>query len=236
MRRSVIVVIFSFLIGLTSCEKEKHELPGKIPGMGTAGGELAIDQDFKMPEGVVIIGDITGLSPEMTGYTRRGSGEAVRLQMTITNTTQKDTIIYFPKGLLLKSDRPDLYQNGMLLQATWVDVAANSEMKVFLDSYCINLGIPGPDENATYTIPGTTGSELMKELLETVSWSMINYEMVHNSQIYSCPLTYGEITDRLQNIVHNVTTRGIDVTAEDKEFIVGIPELPEEYRPLTETN
>jgi hypothetical protein len=48
--------------------------------------------------------------------------------------------------------------------------------------------------------------------------------------------TYQEITGRLQEIVHNLTNRGIAISADDEAFINSIPELAPEERPVVDEN
>lgn len=235
MKRHTNLLVLLFIIGLSSCEKIDQEMPGKIPGMGNTGGELKLDKAFSLPQGVLIIGKITGLSGNLTGYSVYGSGNAVRVKFTILNTSDEPRTVFFPKGLIFKSDTPD-YQNGLLLQTTWACVQANSERKIIMNIYCINLGVPGPDENASYTILGVTGSEVIKRLLDLIKWRAINYEMIYgthpNMPSGTHPVfTYQETYHRLQTIVHNLTTNGINITSVDRAFIDSIPEIDQAARP-----
>lgn len=228
MKRHLSLLALLFIISISSCEKTDQEVPGKIPGMGNYQGELVISEKFTLPQGVILIGKITGLSGDLSDYFRFGSGKAVRLEMILLNTTDLPRTAFFPKGLIFKSDSPD-YQSGILLQTAWICVEANSERTVLIDLYCINYGLPGPDKNATYTIAGVTGSEVIGELLDLIAWKGINYEMIHgifpgeSEPVIVFP--YSEITDRLQTVVHNLTAFGIGLSSDNRAFIDSIPEI-----------
>lgn len=228
MKRHLNLLVLLFIISLSSCEKADQEVPGQIPGMGNYQGELVIIEKFALPQGVVFVGEITGLSDGQSDHLRFGSGNAVQLEMILLNATDLPRTIFFPKGLIFKSDSPE-YQSGILLQTAWVCLGANSQRSVLLDLYCINYGLPGPDNPATYTIAGVTGSKVMGELLDLIAWRGINYEMIHGifpgESEPEIVTPYSEITESLQKMVHNLTTFGIGLTSEDKAFIISIPEI-----------
>ena len=43
-----------------SLEVEK-EIPGQIPGMGNAGGDLEVKTPFVLPEGISVVGEVRGI-------------------------------------------------------------------------------------------------------------------------------------------------------------------------------
>jgi len=242
MKKIIMGIVAIAIICLWSCEKNKSETPGNIPGMGEASGDLQVKEDFKLPQGISLIGDIAGLDKPDSKYGELksaydvksvypcyGSGKFVKLQLTLLNTANNPRTVFFPKGLLWRCKSQD-YQHAILLQTTWVCLQANSMRTFVVDLYCINLGIPAPKSDATYRILGVTSSKVMCNLLNMIGWRRINYEMIFGKLypdqkgIAEEP-AYEEITERVQNIVWNLTNNGINVTAEDKAFIESIPEL-----------
>lgn len=240
--------LFTYLF-MISCEKET-ESPGGIPGMGNTPGKLEIREAFKLPEGVTITGEITGvLDPGKKSSDTKSAttfstsdfygsgGKAVRLQVTLTNNTNSPRTILFPKGLIWECNVPG-YQHAILLQTTWVCVAANASRTIIIDLYCINWGLESSHTNTTFRILGITASDIMWQLLDLIGWKKINYEMIYHFTIgkktgLADSPTYDEITERLQNIVWKLTNFGQPITEEDKEFIGSIPELlPEEIPPV----
>lgn len=250
------ILFISFVLitsGLVSCQKHNQETPGNIPGMGDTPGELQVKEPYLLPEGIHIIGDITGVknpsavSGELKspiGETKSiiqcfGSGRYVRLQCTLVNTSQYARTVFFPKGLLWRCMYGN-YQHGLTVQTTWTCLQPNSTRTIFIDLYCVNADIPSPDQTATYKILGITTSKTIWSLLNIIGWRKVNYEMYYGSFDHSKGIeaepTYEEITERLQLIVHNLTDNGIGITAEDKAFIESIPELSAEEIPALDAN
>jgi len=232
-------LIVLLLISLFSCKKEDQEMPGNIPGMGNTPGELELKETYTFPQGIVLVGQVTGLPEDLSGYSRFGSGYYVKIKMTFLNLNSEPRTIFLPKGLLVKSDSPD-YQNGLLIQTTWISIESNMERNVILDLYCLNRDLPGPDENATYTILGTTGSRVINGLLDIIGWRKVNYEMIYGAIPGTTPpksvYTYKEITDRFQEILHNLTFYGRNISNEEKEFIESINILSPAETPFKDAN
>jgi hypothetical protein len=206
-----------------------------------------------LPHGFFLAGDITGLdnpnakageikSTFMATKTispRYGSGRYVKLQETLLNTGNYPRAVFFPKGLLWQC-RYGNYQHGLQAQTTWTCLQPNSTRTIYIDFYCLNLGIPSPDQNEVYKILGVTISKVMWNLLNLIGWREVNYEMIYgtfnNGNGIEAGPSYEEITDRLQTIVHNLTNLGIDITADDKAFIESIQELAPEHLPIEDDN
>jgi hypothetical protein len=220
--------------------------------MGNSTDKLQVKEPFVMPEGIHILGDITGLENPVakagelksafdsrSDYPIYGSGKFVRLKLTVLNSKNIARTIFFPKGLVWECTVGN-YQHGLQCQTAWICLQPNSFRTVYVDLYCANLGLPSPNQTGTYNILGVTNSSVLWNLLNLISWRKISYEMINGN--YSPGKgtakgpTYDEITDRLQIIVHNLTDRGIDISAEDKAFIESIPELAPEERPVVDEN
>ncbi|HPF04353.1 MAG TPA: hypothetical protein PLE95_14205 [Bacteroidales bacterium] len=250
------ILFFSLILlaaGLISCQKHDQEAPGNIKGMGNTPGELQVQEPYTLPEGIHLIGDITGIdNPAAIGGETKspfietksiiqcfGSGRYVRLQCTLLNTSNYPRTVFFPKGLLWQCRYGDT-QHGLQAQTTWACLQPNSSRTIYLDLYCLNAGIPAPDHNSTYKILGVTSSPTMWTLLNLIGWRMINYEMIYGiysgRKGYESVPSYEEITERLQTIVHNLTDNGVAISAEDKAFIESIPELAPEEIPVVDPN
>jgi len=237
-----LLVVLS-LIGLLSCEKEPFDSVGQIEGMGDNTGKLQVKKPYVLPEGILVIGEIRGVEnyPNKSATLKSsfafpyyGSGGFVRLQLTLVNTKEFPRTVFFPKGLVWQcKDRTA--QHGLTCQTTWVCLQPNTTRTIGIDLYCANLGIPSPDNTNTYNILGVTSSQIMWNLLNTIGWRKINYEM-YNTYTKDDGPTYEEIIERLQFIVHNLTNRGIDISEDDRAFIESIPELSPEEIPQVDDN
>lgn len=251
MNKILLFLSMITLIGFISCEKNDTEAPGKIQGMGNTDGSLQVNESFEFPEGIYLIGDISGLPKSGTKadelkpvndsksiYSCYGSGSAVRLKLTLLNSKDYPRTVFFPKGLVWQCQTGN-FQHALQCQTTWVCLQANSSRTIVLDLYCVNLSIPAPDQTGTYNILGITTSKIMWSFLNLIKWRKINYEMIYGSSSRKGTETfpaYEEITDRLQTIVHNLTDRGIDISADDIAFIENIPEIAPEEIPVIDDN
>jgi len=252
MKRILFGLVMFSVFSLTACEKELDS-PGEIQGMGDTPGDLQVKESFKLPQGIHLIGEIKGsdapyakagekqqvIDDAKSSYPCYGSGRAVRLQLTLLNTGNYPRSVFFPKGLLWKC-KYGSFQHGLQAQTTWVSLQPNSSRTIFIDLYCLNLGIPGPDQTANYSIHGVTSSKVLWNLLDLIGWRKVNFEMLNGTfnagKGTEDGPSYEEITEKLQAIVHNLTNNGIDLTAEDKAFIESIPELSASEIPQLDVN
>lgn len=234
------LAVLTLILG--SCQKENLESPGNIKGMGNASGYLEVKAPFILPQGIRFIGEITGLTNPVSkgGFLKSASdvkaayscfgsgGKMIKLKLTLLNSGNVPKTVFFPKGLLWECTISG-YQHAILLQTTWICLQANSQRAIVMDLYCINLGLSPADQNSTYHILGVTSSNVIGNLLKMIGWKKINYEMIFGTfasvKGTTIEPTYDQITDRMQNIVWNLTNNGKDVSAEDKTFIESIPEL-----------
>lgn len=249
MKKILLLLMAISFIGLFSCEKNNSDEPGQISGMGTTAGDLQIKKSFVMPEGISVVGEITGIenpglkngglksvlvNDSKSGISHYGSGLQVRLRLTLLNSRNYPRTVFFPKGLIFKCINGN-YQHGLTCQTTWVCFKPNEIRTVYVDLYCVNQSIPGPDQDGKYMILGITSSKIIWDLLNKIGWRKINFEWFQSTKGDSGP-TYYEITEKLQTIVHNLTDRGIAISAEDEAFINSIPELSPEDRPVVDEN
>lgn len=242
MKKKLFGLLIIAVFTLFSCEKEPLDSPGEIQGKGETPGELLVKEPFKLPVGIELIGEVTGtvndgsksegtksVNEEVkSDYSLFGSGKYVRLTLNLFNSGDYPRTVFFPKGLVWRCNFGN-FQHGLQAQTTWVCLQPKLSRTIYVDLYCINAGIPAPDQTGTYSILGVTSSQTMCNLLNLIGWRKVNYEMVYGVHIGGKGIqdepTYNEITEKLQLIVHNLTDKGIDITAEDKAFIESIPEL-----------
>lgn len=248
MKKVLLGLIIVSFFSLFSCEKEKLDTPGNISGMGNTSGDLEIKEFFELPKGINLVGDITGvkspvgksgeigqsLGDAKADFSIFGSGGFVRLKLTLSNFRDYPITVFFRKGLVFRCNYGG-FQQGLCAQTTWACIQPHSVRSLYVDLYCLNKGIPAPDQTGKYSILGITGSQTMWNLLNLIGWRKINYEMCYprfHKGIEAEP-TYEEIIARMQTIVHNLTNDGLEITAEDKAFLESIPELtPSEIPPL----
>ncbi|MGQ1785734.1 hypothetical protein [Saccharicrinis sp. GN24d3] len=247
MNKLLLVFITIFALGLGSCEKDSitQEVPGEIPGLGDTSGQLEITENFELPDDILLEGVITGLDEQETATSLKslgdlacyGSGSEVKLKITLQNKGIRSRTVFFPKGLIWECTGGN-FQHGIQIQTTWLRLNPGQTRTVTIYLYCANLGLPRPDNSAIYRILGVTSSKVLMRLLDLIGWRMVNYEMVVGNSLKSASMdmSYEEIVEKLQTIVHNLTDRGIDLREEDIEFIESIPELPLDKRPEVDEN
>jgi hypothetical protein len=235
---------FTLVVCFTSCEKETPESPGNIQGMGNTPGKLKIKEPFVLPEGINIVGEITGLDNSAgskyglnqdSKYSILGSGDGVKLVLTFINSTDVNKTVFLPKGLLFESNSIDNC-NALVLQTTWFCITSNSQRTIVLNLYCITKTRTSPGPNSTYKAIGISSSDVIDKFLKMIKWRRINIEMNYGGfngvkTTSSQGPTYELIIDRLQTIVTNLTSDGIDISVDDKSFIESIPELSSEEIP-----
>jgi hypothetical protein len=242
-------VLFGFAIltlMLGSCKKENSDALGKIQGMGNTGGNLQVKAPFTLPQGISLVGDITGLPKATTKSQSTTStvtscfgsgGKMIKLKLTLLNTGNSPRTVFFPKGLLWECNTSG-YQHAICLQTSWVCLKANETRTILLDLYCVNYGLSQSDEKAIYKILGICNSQVIGNLLNLIGWKKINYEMIFGyfggtKGVSVTVPTYDEITTRMQDIVWNLTNNGKDISTDDEAFIQSIPELdPSEIPPI----
>ena len=245
MKKYMFLFIAIPFICLTSCESDSL---GDIEGMGDNTGKLQVKEPFTFPQGVLLLGDVTGAANpglKSTGLKSAidtkstvsfyGSGRYVRLQLTLLNTRDYARTVFFPKGLVWRCNNGG-YQNGLTCQTTWVCIPANTSRNINIDVYCANANLlSNPTLSTTYQILGVTTSKTMWKLLDLIGWKRINFEMCNINTKAEGP-TYDEITEKLQVMVHHLTDLGIALTQEEIDFIESIPELNAEEIPQLDEN
>nr|WP_319398929.1 thioester domain-containing protein [uncultured Carboxylicivirga sp.] len=251
MRKILSVFAIGALLIFSACEKDHVEAPGDIPGMGNASGELTYDEAFSLPEGIELVGTMTGIdesssvaigddmslkstfaNQSVQTFGNYGSGgRFIKLLCNLKNTTNQYRTVFFPRGLLCKVHKEG-YQNAMSLQWTWVTIKPYGSRTFILHMYCINYGRSGSDAQSEFSFLGITNSPTMWNLINRIGWRKINYEHYFGHGYptsYSLKdeaVSYENITSELQNAVWSVTN-GDGLTDESISFIESIPELEE---------
>ena len=242
--KKVLLGIAALSLIFVSCTKVAEESAGNIQGMGNTPGNLEIESPFVLPEGIVLVGDITGLdnsaakagdSKAIAPYCYGSGGKMIKLKITLLNTSNKYKTIFFPKGLLWKCNQEG-YQDALLCQTTWCTVEPNSQRTILMDLYCINYGRDPSDNLSSYRILGITSSKIIWSFLNRIGWRKINFEHWYSPSKGDAQPSYEEITERFQNIVWDLTNHGVEISDEDKAFIESIPELAPEEIPVVDEN
>ena len=236
MNKLTLFAILFFSILFTACEK--IEQPGEIPGMGNASGELEVEP-FEFAKDIKIIGEITGYSNEAASVKELKStmktysineygsgGQFVSLKFTLKNENLDSArTMYFPQGLICKVDNGD-YQNGILLQWTWVTLNPGEEREITLDLMCINKGKDGSDAFTNYDLKGVTTSDVIwEELLKPIGLKKVNIEYYLCRETGKLSANYDSIASVLQDAVWSLTNGSTGLSAEQKEFINALPEI-----------
>jgi hypothetical protein len=249
---NLFMILAIVAIGFVSCEKEKVEQPGEIPGMGNAEGELEIAEKFVAPAGIEISGlegvPTTGVSVTGTNVLKSsntyssyhcGSGGSfngdvfrawINIGLTIYNSSTEERCVTFPQGLVFKVSDPE-YQNALLLSDVKICVKGGETIQITLHAYCINKGKDGSDADVNYTILGTTSSDVIKKLLDLVSERLINLQY-YSGENTSTALksvaaedisVYYERAHHLQEAVWTLTNDGQDLSSDQINYIKSIP-------------
>lgn len=243
--RNLLSLVFIALFLFTACElKEDPETYGNIPGMGNTEGELQATS-FDLPDGIELIGSITGLGDEanvavsgesnfkstegnQSNYPCYGSGgKWVKVVITMRNTSSNWRTVFFPRGLLFKVNNSG-YQHAMLLQWVWKSIPPNQDVTFVLNLYCINKGLDGSSNHVNYDICGVSSSPIMLEFLSRIGWRKINYEHFNivGGDFKSTQVDYEIITENLQEAIWTITN-GNGLTQEQIDFIESIEVMEE---------
>jgi len=255
---NLLFIALLFFIGFTACEQTEE--PGGIPGMGNTRGELKIDKPFEVPEGLTI--DAQGLdlisvrgsdglanlkSPEGWdwghtygwGGTYHGGTDTLKkfvfwitVKLSISNISDSDLSFTIPKGTVFKVSDPKA-QNGITLKDLKFSIKANDTYNCQLMLMCLNRGRHGSGKELDYEILGTTGSNLIKDLLVYLKGKKIgieNYLIVESSAELKSVSTrdfekYKEISDHIQNLIWKLTNDGKELSQEDIEYFHSLPNL-----------
>jgi hypothetical protein len=246
---------FSFLLALVlivsvsfvSCEKDdsksKEEVPGQIPGMGDAGGELEVKAPFVLPDGISLVGVIRGAGDSnvsLTGeaiflqnsllkddlYPILGSGgQWLALELIFENATSVNKDVVIPAGCVFEVQEEG-YQHGIALQDVRIHVLGNNQLQIKLYLYCINKGKEGSSSVTTYVIRGVSTSEWIGLLVEALEYKMIDISEFTPEELEE----YDRITTAIQEIVWAITNgRGVNQT--DWDFIEALRDKIDEATP-----
>ncbi|BAX82613.1 hypothetical protein [Labilibaculum antarcticum] len=236
-KNNFLTLAFILLIGIfVSCDKEnidEQDLPGNIPGMGNAGGELEVIEAFEMPEGLSFDGEITGydasqiivdkgnvtsqnsvksLSIQIAG----SGGEYIAILVGINNNTDQPIPYVIKKGTVFACSE-DGYQNGICVKEIVFYIPANSRLQLIVQLYCANAGAEGSDSNVTYKQRGVTSSLNMMEIIDALKSKQVNIDEFQDLTKYYLWRT------KIQAIIWSCTNGG-GVSSESWDFIDSLPE------------
>jgi hypothetical protein len=209
--------------------------PGKIPGMGETPGSLQ-GTSFKLPAGVVLLGDIGGALPYKsdskdaagskliwiagTYDAQIGSGSDVSINLRLMNKNATAIKVVFPVRLIAKP-RDSKNQVGILLKETSITLQPNVEYSVALLMYCAQRQRIGAIMGSVYDLSMVSDSSTLKELTDLLVNKKINVEEYGNS--LSDLTAYSSIYQGLSTIVWNLTDYGVPLSNANKQWIASIP-------------
>lgn len=236
MKKLFTLFSVAILVTFSSCIKELPESEseaGNIPGMGETAGELEIVEQFVLPEGVTIVGEISGgiaseaptdddLKSTMR-HRSRGSGNQVRCDFTFRNDRPEPCDVEIPAGTVVecktKEGEPN-GQHGICLQTIRIHLLGNEMVQMKFYLYCLNQGRPGSRTLDTYIIRGITGSESFGDLCNALSPKKIDI-----SQFSDRMEDYNVITERIQQCVWQLTNSIYGVRQKDWDYIKKLEDM-----------
>ena len=236
MKKNIFFVAISLIVATSfvSCEKSdsksKEEVPGQIPGMGDAGGDLEVIAPFVLPEGISFVGKIKGAgdSPEplkgelvfiantkLKDYSPilGSGGQWLALELIFENATSVNKDIVIPAGCVFEAQEEG-YQHGIVLQDVRIHVLGNNQIQIKLYLYCINKGKEGSSSVSTYVIRGVSTSEWIAKLVLALEYKKIDISEFTEQELEE----YDRITTAIQDIVWAITN-GYGVNQRDWDFI-----------------
>jgi len=211
--------------------------PGKIPGMGETPGSLQ-GTSFKLPAGVVLLGDAAGalpyhqsetkdaLAPKLTWIAgtydaQIGSGFDVSINLRLLNKNASAIKVVFPV-LLIAKPRDSKNQVGVLLKETSITLQPNVEYSVALLMYCAQRQRIGAIMGSVYDLSMVSSSSTLKELADLLVDKKINVEEYGDS--LNDLTAYNSVYQGLSTIVWNLTDHGVPMSNADKQWIASIPD------------
>ncbi len=233
---SLLALLF-VLMTYSSCQKEENtqEMPGNIPGMGNAEGQLEIKEPFVLPEGVSFVGEIRGFgdapiaieqpsmvslkSDENDVLTLGCGGQWIALDLLLENSDGFNKEVVIPAGCVFECQE-DGYQHGITLHDVRIHLLGNSQLQVKLYLFCINKGKHGSSSVVTFIIRGVSASQWIKKLTDALLYKGIDVSSFSEEQMDE----YNRISTGLQDIVWAITN-GSGVNQRDWDFINALRDL-----------
>ena len=227
----VVIAVGNYSCNKSDDDKESaepgNEKPGKIPGMGNAGGE-PLGEPFKLPAGISLKGDIVGNEDGESGldcvFDGQGFWVTVKIKLHRDTGTTTPIEVVFPAGLVVTSALEG-FQNGLLVERVVVTIppiqpgSGGSDCQVTLMMFCLNADRKPSDATARYKFATVTNSVQIKDLIQKLSGKRISFSAypANNNDDYF--LNQEFIQEALWHI-----TNGDGLTKKDLEFISGLPD------------
>lgn len=234
------VLCVAITLFFASCQKDNLPTPtdtnkpvptnNYMTGLGTTPG-FPSGRPFVLPSNVSILGDIRGgqmyKSTEIdkdkyTGpfpinmipksWVAYGTGTYVNLYIKFFNSLPTPTSLVIPGGLIfvdsLDSDTSNgMYQKGFILQDVTVPLPAMDTAFVILQAYCLNHTLYPSSYNAVYFIGPITNNPNLDSIV-----TIMAPKMPPIGQEYS-----------IQSIIWNVTDYGLNLTAQEVQYLNSLP-------------
>ena len=239
---AALLIVAGLFVSCDKSDSKSKDDPSNIPGMGEASGELEVEAPFVMPNGVSIVGEISGFgegveavegsvslfdSPTLkdakTGYLSRGSGgQWVILDILLRNDNDFDTYFTFNRGCVFECKEKD-YQHAICLRKVRFKIVRKFQRRIKLFLYCINRGRSGSQAGIGYNLRGVTKSERMMKLCNALQYKKIDVSHFNIDQMSD----YYAKCKRIQDIVWAVTN-GQGTSPDDWSFIDTLQDAPED--------
>ncbi len=235
MKRPLKFLLTGLLIlSVFACSKDDSSEVSTVgyPGMGSrVDEELSIAEQFTLPEGVSIKGDIVGVARQYASNLKSTDsdlpdlcnalgGTYVSVMMTLINDNLTETGVDINAGTLFKIIEENLpegydasdFQVGIVLENIYVKINAGDEVTVGLNLFCLNKGLNGsiitPGISLVYNVAGITDAEGLLTLA-----TLINEE----------PYDYNGTEDNLMTLIYDdeafSTTQLISIIEKIQEIV-----------------
>ncbi|WP_282038068.1 hypothetical protein [Saccharicrinis aurantiacus] len=184
MKKLFLLVVAVAMIGMYSCTKDNDGTSsgsevGGIAGMGDRVAEdVEIANKFLLPEGVELVGAVTGVAPVNANLKSASTtdalglgGQFITVVMEFLNNSQNAQQIVFEPGLIfqLAEDQGvdiNAFQRGIVLTQMIVNLDnVAGTTKVTLNLFCVNEGFEGSAIGIEYEIVGTTSDPQLLSLI-----------------------------------------------------------------------
>ena len=215
-----------------------RDSPGKIAGLGNTPGAVEGTR-FTLPDGIkstatwdglYVFPTVESLKGQATDKTLEvdagepvdqivGTGYAVTVRVPLENTTDQAINVKFPAGLVVLTQTAG-YQNGVLLNATIVNVKPRSKTYIGLTTYCGNQTRSGSMPEAKYDWGVVSNSSTLQTLISALEKKKINHELFGPNDG-----KYWDDAQRLQEILHKLTDKGESLNASDLAWINSLPNV-----------
>ena len=207
-----------------SCSKDNEPTPedetalqqeiGSIAGLGNEPGTPQ-GAPFKLPEGVIVDGTITGDYCEEAAVFI-GSGNFVTLCVGLRNDNDHEITVTFPGGLIFVSET-DEYQNGLVVEEAKIVLPSKKTTRFIFHTYCGNSSRSPSSSSSVYTFGPVSNSKLIAKLISDLGSKKIAASEYGDGDDFSD--AYYEVLSALQGLVWQITDGSKTTDWETFEYV-----------------